>query len=213
MDVLLFAGVDTHELLFEAGDEGAGADVQRLVLRRAAFKGHAVHLAAVIENDAVPVLHGPIHVLIADLLLLLHLERLVHFLVRHSIRQLLHGYTLVLAQSDLGLELDLGHVGDALGFAHFGDVHHGGTVHRGQIVLADGGVVGLRPAEVEGLVIEDHGAVVRFDDLAGGLALAEAGHGIATGGFMIGVVQRFHKGVLFDGDGESCNVSFLHFQN
>ena len=29
----------------------------------------------------------------------------------------------------------------------------------------------------------------------------------------IGVVQRFHKGVLFDGDGESGDVPFLHFQN
>ena len=213
VDVLLLAGIDTHQLLLEAGDEGVGADVQGLILGGAALEGHAVHLAAVIEDDPIPVLHGPIHVLIADLLLLLHLQSVVHFFVRHSIRQLLHGYTLVLAQRYVGLELDLGHVGDALGLAHDGDIHHGGTVHGDQLMLSHGGVVGLRPAKIEGLVIEDHGAVVGLNDLAGGFALAEAGHGIAAAGFMVGIVQRLHEGVLIDGDGEPGNVAFLHFKN
>ena len=213
VDVLLLAGLHAHQLLLEAGDEGVRADIQGLVLGGAAVEGHAVHLAAVIEDDPIPVLHGPIHVLIPDLLGLLHLEGVVHFFVRHSIRQLLHGYTLVLAQGHLGLELHFGHVGDALGFAHDGNIHHGGTIHGDELVLRHGGVVGLCPAQVERFIVEDHSAIVGFDDLAGGLALAEAGHGIPTGGFMIGIVQRLHKGVLFDVDGEPGDITFLHFKN
>ena len=166
-----------------------GADIQRLILCGAALKGNAVHLAAIVEDDPIPILHGAIHVLIADLLLLLHLKGAVHFLIRHSIRQLLHGYTLVLTQGDVGLELDLGHIGDAILLAHGGDLYHGGTIHGDELVLRNGGVIGLRPAMIEGLVIEDHGAIVGLDDLAGRFALAEARHRIAAGRFMIGVVQ------------------------
>ena len=144
---------------------------------------------------------------------MLHLKSVVHFFVRHSIRQLLHGYTLILSQGHLGLELHFGHIGDALGLAHDGDIHHGGTIHGDQIVLRHSSVVGLRPAQVERFVVKYHGAIVGFDDLAGGLALAEAGYRIPTGGFMIGIVQRLHKGVLIDVDGEPGDVAFLHFKN
>ena len=56
LNVELVAGLVADDLILKAGDEGAGTEHQRIVLRLAAFKGHAVHEALKVDVSGVTVL-------------------------------------------------------------------------------------------------------------------------------------------------------------
>ena len=61
VQLLLVAGLHAHDLLLKAGDKGAGAQLQAVVLALAAFEGHAVVKALEVDDGGVPVLGLPVH--------------------------------------------------------------------------------------------------------------------------------------------------------
>ena len=174
IEVLLLADVHADHLLLKARDEGVGADFEGLALGGAARKGDAVHSTRVVEVHGVAlgdgaVLHGDLGRLLLALLLNLGIDLRVGDL-GHG---LLDGHALVLAQGHVRLDKDLAGELQVLARADLLDLDLR-TIDDLQLVLLHGRAVDLVKDELERIVIEDALAVHVLDQLARGLALAEA---------------------------------------
>ncbi len=173
-DLLCFAGAHAHDLLLKAGDKGAGAQLQGIVLRLAALKGNAVLEAFKVDDCGVAVLRRALNRFLAGSLTDLGRQLLLDILLRDLDLGLGRGQALVLAQLGHRLQADGGLKGKAL--CGGGTFHlHLGIAHDLQAGLLDGIGQRLGIQVVDGLLIENIGAVHLLDNLAGDLALAEAG--------------------------------------
>ena len=105
VDVLLLAGAHADHLLLKAGNEGMRAQLQVIVLALAAVEGNAVQGAQEVDVGGVAVLGGAVHGLGSSHIL----SHPVQFRLDLSLGDfrlgLLHFQVLVLAQSDLRVQL------------------------------------------------------------------------------------------------------------
>ena len=208
LDGLLFTGLQADELIFEAGDERAGAERQGIALGLAAVEGLAVDKAFKVQNDGVAGLGFAVNGLDAGVAVLHAAELCVDFGLGDGNGLLGDLDALVLAEGDLGVELSGNGQHDA---AVFGGLHigNGGLADGLELLLDNGSFVDLGEDLVDSVFIEDLRAVHPLDELARGLALAEAGdHDILTD-LGIGLVQSSLELVPGDLDGDLCGAVFF----
>ena len=174
VDLRILAGGGADELDLKAGDEGVGADLQAVLLILAALEGHAVDEALVIQHHGIPELGGAVSgldggVAVAELIdLHIHLGGVDLGLLPHG------GQALILTQLHLGIEHGVDIQGEGLILLHLG-VLNGRAGHDLQFLFLHGEIIGLGSQVVDGLLMEHALPVHGFHDLAGRLALAEAG--------------------------------------
>ncbi len=188
VDVLLLADAHAGDLILKAGNKLAGTDLQIKAVALAAVEGHAVQEALEVDVGNValgnsPVLHGH-HAAVAVGHLL---DPALHVLISDGDLGLGGLDTLVLAQSDLGVHRHGGLEGETL-LAHAQQLHLG-IAHHLQLLLLDGGGIGVGQGLVHGLFVEDAGAVHVLDHLAGGFAGAEARHPDAPALLPVGLLN------------------------
>ena len=175
VQILLLADLHADHLILEAGDEGVAADDQGLILSGAALKGHAVHRAGIVQLHGVTGGHSAIlHVHGTGGLLLILLDAGVHHVIGDNLLLHLDLQALVLAQLHVGAHEHLAGELQILALADLLHVHLG-TVHGLEALRLDGRGIHLGEDDVQSVVIEHAFAVHGLDQLAGGLALAEAG--------------------------------------
>ena len=174
--VLLLADLHAHDLIFKAGDEGAGAKHQFVALRGAALKGHAVEQSLIVDVGLIvqfgfavgdfDIAGGAVagaldvghHVVIGDFLDLL-LDAEVGVLAKLHVRAHEHFH----GELEFLTLLDLLHV-------------QFGAVDGLDVVFFQRGAVDVREDDVKGILVEHAGAVVVLDDLHRSLAAAETGN-------------------------------------
>ena len=83
------------------------------------------------------------------------------------------------------------------------------VAHVLQVLLLHGGLIGGGIDVVDGLLIEHGGAVHALDDLAGGLALPEAGDGDVLAGLQICLLNRGLKRIRLYLDGQLHGAVFF----
>ena len=195
VQVLFFADGHADHLILKTGDEGAAADDQGLVFGGAALKGDAVHGAGIVQVDGVAVLHGAVrHVLHGGGFVHVALDALVNVL-RGDLVQILDGLeALVFAQLHVRLHIHQDGEFQVLADAHLVHLVDLGTVHHGQVVFFHRLLIHVRENDVQSVFIKNAVPVHLFDDLAGSVALAEAGHLDAAAHFEICLL---HGGVKF----------------
>ena len=173
VQILLVAGLGAHQLLFEAGDEAVGTQLQAVVLTLAAVEGLAVQETLEVDDHGVAFLGLALHahetgVAVGELL-----EALVH--VSGGDLHLVLGSreALVLAQRDLGIHGSSGLEGEAVlrALAHH---LHGGIAHDLELLLLHSGLIGIGERNIDGFLEKHLCAVHALDHLAGGLAGTEA---------------------------------------
>ena len=192
------------DLILKAGDEIAAAQGQVVVLGLAALKGDAVGKALEVDVHDVAVLGGAVAGQLTGVALLHPLELGVHRRLLHSMDRFLDGQTVVSAQLDLRLDGDLDGQGGALLVA--GGIHrHLGAAHRLDAGLLDGSLELLGEEVVDGVIGKDVGAVHPLDQVAGGLALAEALDGVLLA---LGLKDLQHLGLI--GLGVDGKLQFSH---
>ena len=209
VDVLLLAGLHADELLLEAGDEAAGADLQIEVLALAAIEGHAVVKALEIDVGGVALLDGALHG---------HETAVAvgHFLQAgvdiggHDLDLGLGRFqTLILAQLHLGVH---GH-GTLEHHAVLGAglQLHLGIAHHVQLLLLHSGLVGIGQDNIDSFLVEHLRAVHLLDDLAGGFAHTEAGYVDLTAHLQIRLVDGGLEllGARLDGQSDAALFQFL----
>ena len=118
------------------------------------------------------------------------------------------GEALVGLQGDLGADGDQGGEDEALLLVDLHDVHDG-VAHVLQVLLLHGLLIGGGIDVVDGLLIEHGGAVHALDDLAGGLALPEAGDGDVLAGLQICLLNRGLKRIRLYLDGQLHGAVFF----
>ena len=199
VDVLLLAGAHADYLLLKAGNEGMRAQLQVIVLALAAVEGNAVQGAQEVDVGGVAVLGGAVHGLGSSHIL----SHPVQFRLDLSLGDfrlgLLHFQVLVLAQSDLRVQL--GGQGQGHGLALVVDLHIGqaGTADGLQVLLAlHGEVIDLGEDLFQAIFIENMSAVHGLDHLPGRLALPEAGQGDVLPGLHVSLVDAGLHQVMVD---------------
>ena len=202
-------GGGAHQLILKAGDEGTGAQLQGILLGLAALKGDAVLEALEVDDHSVAVLGGTLHSNLAGGPGDQGLHLVVDILSGDGDLSLGGLDALVLAQHRHGAQGDGGGEGEAL--LAQGLHLHGGIAHHIQAGLLDRLGQGHRIQIVDRILIEHVGTIHLLHQLAGGLALPEAGQGDHTS---ILAVDLLDGGVKFFGthlDGQYSGVLFLSF--
>ena len=210
IQILLIAGLQTDDLILEAGDEGAGADLQAVILALAALEGLAVLEALEVDDGGVTQLdlavHGDQTGGAADI----GLQLILHILIGDADLGLGGGEALVRLHLGLGADRDQGSKDQALLLVDLHDIHDG-VAHILQALLLHSGLIGAGIDIVDGIFIKHAGSVHPLNDLAGGLALPEAGDGDAGAAFQIGLLDRSLKLVGFHMDRQLDRAVFFLF--
>ena len=209
VDILLLTGLHADQLILEAGDEAAGADLQIKGLALAALEGHALVEALEVDVGGVALLDGALHhhqtaVAVGHLL-----ETGIH-VGGHDLDLGLHGLkTLVLAQLHLGIHGDGALEGGAF-LAHVLDLYLG-IAHDLQLLLVHGALISVGQNGVDSFLIKDLGAVHALDYLAGSLAGTEAGNIHLTAHLQIRLVDGGLEllGAHLDGQSDSALLQFF----
>ena len=207
VQILLLTGLHADDLLLKAGNEGPGAQLQAVVLALAALEGLAVHKALEVDDSGVTLLSLTLDSLQAGGTIDVGLQLGLDILLRDLGHVLGSGQALIGTQLHLGTDGDQSLKGQAL-LAHGNDLHLG-VAHLVQLLLGNGLSISLRVDLVDGIFIEHAGAVQAFHDLAGGLALAEAGHVDAGTILQVSLLDRSLKLLGTDLDNEFNRALFL----
>ena len=209
VDVLLLAGLHADELILEAGNEAAGADLQIKSLALAAVEGHALVKALEVDVGGVALLDSALHDHQTAVAVGHFLQAGVH-VGGHDLDLSLHGLEpLVLAQLNLGIHSDGALEGRAF-LAHALDLHLGITNDL-QLLLVHGALVSVGQNGVDGFLIKDLGAVHALDHLAGSLAGTEAGNIHLAAHLQIRLVDGGLEllGAHLDGQSDSALLQFF----
>ena len=175
VNVLLVAGLHADDLLLKAGNEAVRTQLQAVVLALAAIKRLAVQEALEVDDSGVALLGLALHAHQTGVAVRELLQALVHIGGSNLDLVLRGGQALVLAQGDLGIYGS----GSLEGKAFLGAVTdhlHGRIAHDLQLLLLHSGLIGLGERDIDGLLEKHLCAVHALNDLAGGLARAEARH-------------------------------------
>ena len=193
VQVPLLADLHAHHLLLEAGDEGVGADHQRLMLGGAAVELHAIDGTGVVQLGLVAVLQRAVgHVHHPGNALLLLLNAGIHFRVGHLADGAGHVQILVLAQLDFRHHVHF--AAELQILAGFHGLHiHLGTGHGLEVVFFHGLIVGFGEQDIQSVLIKNALAEHILNQLAGRLALAEAGNVDLSAQLQIRLLQRVFK--------------------
>ena len=113
--VELLTGGVANDLILEAGDEGAAAQGQVVVLSLAALKSDTVHKALEVDISDIAILSSTLTGQLTGVALLHTLQLCLNSLVRDSMDSLFHRQTVVAADLDFGLDSDLDGQGDTVG--------------------------------------------------------------------------------------------------
>ena len=203
LQILFFFQVHADHLLFKTGDEAAGADFQGLIFGSAAGESNAVHGAGIIQVDDIAVFDGTIgNISHGGGLFHILLDAGVDFFIGYLVHILDGLQALIFAQLHIGLykyldgELQILANADLFHFVHFG------AIHNLDIMFLHAGFIFAGEENIKSIIIEYGFAIHAFDDLAGGLALAEAGHIHLAAHLQIGLLNSFVKffGSDFKGD-------------
>ena len=209
VDVLLLTGLHADDLILEAGDKAAGAELEVEVLTLAALEGNAVVEALKVDVGGVALLGGAIDAH-ETAVAVGHLLQAGVDVRGHDLDLGLGGLkALVLAELDLGIDGDGALEHDALLAA--GIQLHLGIADDLQLLLLHGALVGVGQNDIHGLLIEHLGAVHALDHLAGSLAGAEAGHVDLAAHLEICLVQGGLKILGADLDGQQDLAVFQFF--
>ena len=174
LNVLLVAGSHANHLLLEAGDEGAGAQTQRVVLALAAVECYAVHVAVEVDDHGVAVLCSTLHGGDAGVAAGQLLDILVHLFVGDGDGSLGSLDALVLAQGSHGIQAALDGQNQIAILIHI-QIGNAGAAHNLELGLSGSLLPDFGENQVDGVLIEDVGAIHTLNDLPGSLALTEAG--------------------------------------
>ena len=209
VQLLLVAGFQSHDLLLEAGDKGTRAQLQAVIFSLTAFEGHAVVKALKVDDGGVPVLGFPVHADQAGGAGDVGLELVLNVLVSDGRLSLGGGEALVLAQLHLGTDGDQGLESKAL----LADLHYLclGVTHIVQALLLHSFLIGAGVDDIDGILIKHAGAVHPLNDLAGGLALPEAGHADMGAVLQISLLNGVFKLLSFHLDGQLHGALFFLF--
>ena len=208
IDVLLLTHLHADKLIFKAGYEAAGADLQVKILTLAAVESHAVVEALEVNVGDVALLYGALHAHHAAVALGHFLQPGVH-IGGHDLHIGLGCLqALVLAQLHLGINSD----GSLEGHAVLAAVLqlHLGIAHDLQLLIADGLLIGIGQNDIHGLFIKDLRAIHALNDLAGSLAGAETGNVHFAAHLQVCLVDGNLKILGADLDGQ-CDLAFFQF--
>ena len=173
VQILLVAGLHANQLLFKAGNEAVGTQLQAVVLTLAAVEGLTVQESLEVDDDSVALLGLPVHAHEAGVAVRELLEALVHVSGGDLHLVLGSGELLVLTQSDLRVHGSGGLESKAVlrALAH---QLHGGIAHDLELLLLHSGLIGIGERNIDGLLEKHLCAVHALDHLTGGLAGTEA---------------------------------------
>ena len=198
VDVLLLTGGHSHNLLFKAGDEGAAAQLQVMVLALAALEGNAILEALKVDVGGVAHLSGAVHGFGGSNILGHAVQLGFNLLIGDGSLCLLDLQTLVLTQGDLGIDLggQCQRNGAVVVNLHIGQV---GTANGLEsFLLCNGEIVDFGENLLQAVFIEDMGTVQALNHLAGSLALAEAGNHDVLTCLQVGLVDAGLHELLVD---------------
>ena len=211
LDVLDVAGLHANNAILEAGDEGAGAQLQAVVLCGAACEGNIVLQADIVDDSGVAQLSCAVHGDQLGSTVHEDLQLLVNSSLGDGGQDLVCLQALVLLQGDFGANGDQSLEGEAF-LAQGQDLDLGGS-HVVQALLSDGCVASLGVDQLQSLFVEDACAVHALDDLTGSLALTEAGDVDAAAVLQVNLVQASLKLLSGNFHDEFDFVLFLVFNN
>ena len=209
VQILLVTSLQADELILKAGNEGAGADLQAVILALATLEGLAVLKALEVDDGGIAQLDLTVHRDQAGSTADIRLQFILHILISNADLSLGGGEALVLLHLGLGADRNQGSKDQALLLVDLHDVHDG-VAHILQALLLHSGLIGTGIDVVDGILIKHAGAVHPLNDLAGGLALPEAGDGDAGAALQVSLLNRSLKLVGFHMDRQlDCAVFFL----
>ena len=210
VDVELFASRVADDLILEAGDEGAAAQGQAVVLSLAALECNAIDEAFEVDINDVAVLSSALTGQLTGVALLHTLQLGIDGLVGNSMDRLLNGQTVVVADLDFGLDGDLDSQGHALGLVC--GIHADLRAANGlDASFLDGCLVCVGEQLVDGIVGKDISAVHLLDQSAGSLALAEAGNCVLLALLLEDIGNCGLEGLSVDGELQLCHALFELF--
>ena len=203
--VELFASGVAHDLILKAGDEAAAAQSQAVVLSLAALECDAVHKALEVDISDIAILSSTLTGQLTGVALLHTLQLCLNSLVRDSMDSLFHRQTVVAADLDFGLDSDLDGQGDTVGLVSRvnSDLR---TADRLHVCFLDSSLESLGEQLVDGVVGKDVGTVHLLDQLAGSLALAEAGNSVLLAFLLENIGSGLLKSLCIDGELQLCHA-------
>ena len=178
IDILFLTRMDTNELILEARDEIAGADLQRIVLAFAAGKRDTIHFALEIERREVALFNSGVFRCIHHFRLVIGetINLLLDIFVRDIVHFFLNLEAFVIAELDLGTRHDRRFEHDVLAVLERDDVDLRARDDRLDVLFFHSGFDGIRREKFKRFLQDGVLADMRLDDLARRLALAEAGN-------------------------------------
>ena len=198
------------DLILEAGDEGAAAQSQAVVLCLAAIESNAIDEALEVDIGDVAVLCSTLTGQLTGIALLHTLQLSVHSLIGNSMDRLLHGQTGIITNLDFGLDSDLHGQGSTLGLACRinGDLR---AANRLNASFLDGCLVSFGEQLVDGVIGKDISAVHLLDQSTGSLALTEAGHRVLLALLLEDVGNCSLEGLSVNRELQLCHALFELF--
>ena len=210
IDVEFLADFVADDLIFETGDELAGAEGQLVAFALAAFEcdvvdeafeiddGHVVEFGLAVDFDetGAALLHGG--------------KFRVDVFVGDFGDGLLEFKALVVADFDLGFDGSFQREGQAV-FADFLEVHVEGVVDDLEAGFLDGFFDSVGIDDLERIFVEDAFAVISFDHAAGSLTFAEARDGDVLSLLLECLVDGIVEGLTVNVDDEFVEIGIDFF--
>jgi len=210
IDVEFLADFVADDLIFETGDELAGAEGQLVAFALAAFEcdvvdeafeiddGHVVEFGLTVDFDetGAALLHGG--------------KFRVDVFVGDFGDGLLELKALVVTDLDLGFDGGFQREGQAV-FADFLEVHVKGVVDDLEAGFLDGFFDCVGIDDLERIFVEDAFAVISFDHAAGGLTFAEARDGDVLSLLLECLVDGIVEGLAVNVDDELVEIGIDFF--
>ena len=174
VDILLFTHIHADNLLLKAGNELTGTQLQVKVSALAAVEGNAIVKALKVNVGGVAHFSSTLNILSGSNVLSHPIQLSLNLSIGNGNLSLLHFQALILAQSDL--RVDLGGQGQG-NHTVVTDLHIGqvGTTNGLELLLGNGKVINFGEDLLQAIFIEDVGAIHSLDHLPGSFALTEAG--------------------------------------
>ena len=197
VNVLLFAGSHTNNLLFKTGNKGTGTQLQIKVVALAALERNTVIKALEINVGSIAHFSSALNSFSRSNILCHTIQLSLYLLVGNNSFSLLNFQALVGTQGHFGINLS----GQGQSYntlirnLHISQV---GTAYSLQILLNNSFFINLREDLFQAVFIENVCAIHRFDHLPGSLALTEAGNHNILAGLQVCLVYTLLHQFLID---------------
>ena len=175
------------------------------MLSLAALECDAVHKALEVDINDIAVLSSTLTGQLAGVALLHTLQLGLNSLIGNSMDSLLSGQTVVVADLDFRLDSDLDGQGHTVGLV-CGIDSDLRTADRLDVCFLDSSFESLGEQLVDGVVGKDVGTVHLLDQLAGSLALAEAGNSVLLAFLLENIGSGLLESLCIDGELQLCHA-------